>query len=52
MKKILLTIFTLGILIAPITSFAQEPTAPDFEIIPQASSGGGVEKAVNAVGQT
>ncbi|MCX6824494.1 MAG: hypothetical protein NT085_05215 [candidate division SR1 bacterium] len=50
MKKFLLIIFTLGLLIAPISSFAQTPT--DFEIIPKASSGGGVVNAVNAVGQT
>ncbi|MEI6118589.1 MAG: hypothetical protein WCP92_05185 [bacterium] len=50
MKKFLLIIFTLGIIIAPMTSFAQ--TSTDFEIIPKASSGGNVEKAVNAVGQT
>jgi len=34
----------------PIHSFAQTPN--DFEIIPKASSGGGVDAAVNAVGSS
>ena len=50
MKKILITMFALGLFIVPITSFAQ--TSTDFEIIPKASSGGGVANAVKAVGQT
>ncbi len=48
MKKLLLAFFAFGLLLAPISSFAQ--TSNDFEIIPQASSGGGVENAVEAVG--
>ena len=47
MKKFLSISILLGLLIIPIRSFAQT-----YEIIPKASSGGGVTTAVNAVGQT
>ncbi len=49
MKKIILIMFTLGLLILPISSFAQQDSN-DFEIIPKASSGWEVETAVKAVG--
>ena len=51
MKKIILGSILFWILIIPKHSFAQQ-TSNDFEIIPKASSGGAVTKAVNAVGQT
>lgn len=47
MKKLLLISMLLWMFMLPINSFAQ--TSNDFEIIPKASSGGVVEKAVNAV---
>jgi len=50
MKKILLISIMYGLLMIPIYSFAQTPN--DFEIIPQASSWGWVEKAVTTVGQS
>ncbi|MCX6825444.1 MAG: hypothetical protein NTY80_04465 [candidate division SR1 bacterium] len=48
MKKLLLSLIVYATLILPISSFAQQSN--DFAIIPAASSGGAVEKAVNAVG--
>ena len=48
MKKLFLVILAYGLLIVPLYSFAQ--TSNDFEIIPKASSGGGVETAVETVG--
>jgi len=47
MKKFLLIVLMYGLLITPISSFAQDSN--DFEIIPKASSGGAVEAAVEAV---
>ncbi len=47
-KKTLIINILAGIFIIPLTTFAQTPN--DYSIIPAASSGGGVENAVNAVG--
>lgn len=51
MKRFLLILFILGMFIAPFSSFAQQ-TTNDFEIIPEAASGGNVTQAVQAVGKT
>lgn len=48
MKKLFLAILAYGLLMLPLSSFAQ--TSNDFEIIPKASSGGWVESAVKTVG--
>ena len=48
MKKLFLVILAYGLLMLPLSSFAQ--TSNDFEIIPKASSGGWVESAVKTVG--
>ncbi len=48
MKKFLLTMIVCSFFVGPILSFAQTPN--NLEIIPQASSWGWVESAVNAVG--
>jgi hypothetical protein len=50
MKKLLVSSILLWVFIIPIVSFAQTPN--NFEIIPQASSGGKVTDAVKAVGQS
>ncbi|HMS90805.1 MAG TPA: hypothetical protein PKC87_01165 [Candidatus Absconditabacterales bacterium] len=50
MKKTFLMSILFGLLILPTLSFAQ--TQNDFEIIPKATSGGGVSTAVEAVGKT
>lgn len=50
MKKTFISLIILASLAMPLWSFAQESN--DFEIIPQATSGGGVTNAVEAVGQT
>lgn len=49
MKKFFLTSILFSLCMIPILSFAQTPN--DFEIIPKTTSGG-VEAAVEAVGQT
>jgi hypothetical protein len=48
MKKLLLALFAFGLLLAPISSFAQ--TSNDFEIIPKATDQTTVDKAVTDVG--
>lgn len=51
MKKLILSSILFWLLILPIHSFAQG-TSNDFEIIPKATSGAGVENAVNTVGSS
>jgi hypothetical protein len=48
MKKTLLTIFTLGVLITPLSLLAQNTN--DYEVVPEAEDSGKVQGAVNDVG--
>lgn len=48
MKKTLLTIFTLGVLITPLSLLAQNTN--DYEVVPEAEDSSKVQGAVNDVG--